>query len=79
MNLQSMLQTQRASAVKASKAGLLAATMALGLATVQPAQALTIVLDFVPSATTDIFGVGSVSESFASWGFTGLAAGQFFA
>jgi hypothetical protein len=67
-----MLQTQRAGAVKAGKHGLLAATMALGLAAVQPAQALTIVLNFVPSATTDIFGVGSVSESFASWGFTGL-------
>lgn len=72
MSLQSLLKTPTAGAIKAGKHGLLAATMALGLAAVQPAQALTIVLNFVPSATTDIFGVGTISESFASWGFTGL-------
>ncbi|MCV2369144.1 PEP-CTERM sorting domain-containing protein [Roseateles oligotrophus] len=57
-----------------SKRSLLTAAMVLGLgvAAVQSAQALTIVLDFVPGATTDINGVGTLSESFASWGFTGL-------
>jgi PEP-CTERM motif len=37
-----------------------------------PAQALTIVLNFVNAPTTDINGVGSLPESFASWGFTTL-------
>ena len=38
----------------------------------KPAQALTIVLNFVPAATTDLFNVGTLPETFATWGFTGL-------
>jgi hypothetical protein len=46
-----------------------AATLALGAA---PAQALTVVLDFVNAPTVDRNNVGTLPESFASWGFTGL-------
>ena len=61
-------------ALRRCKSAALAATLVLGLSTLapKPAEALTIVIDFVPSLTTDIFGVSSVNESFASWGFTGL-------
>lgn len=37
-----------------------------------PAQALTVVLNFVNAPTTDRNNVGTLPESFASWGFTGL-------
>jgi hypothetical protein len=37
-----------------------------------PAQALTIVLDFVNAPTTDRNNVGTLPENFTSWGFTGL-------
>jgi hypothetical protein len=37
-----------------------------------PAQALTIVLNFVAGPTTDRNGVGTLPETFASWGFTTL-------
>jgi hypothetical protein len=50
----------------------LALVAGLSMATPKPAQALTVVLDFVPSATTDIFGVGTLAENFSTWGFTGL-------
>lgn len=52
----------------------LATVLALGLSVgaPKPAQALTIVLNFVPSATTDLFGVGTLPETFATWGFTSL-------
>lgn len=43
----------------------------VALSAPQPAQALTIVLNFVNATTTDRFGVTSGPESFASWGFTG--------
>jgi hypothetical protein len=46
----------------------------LGLAAPQPAQALTVVLDFVSAPTTDTFGVGTLPETFATWGFTTLNA-----
>ncbi len=36
----------------------------------RPAQALTIVLNFVNTSSVDRNGVGSLPESFASWGFT---------
>lgn len=51
---------------------LLGATLALGLAAAvpTPAQALTVVLNFVAGPTTDRNGVGSLPETFASWGFT---------
>jgi hypothetical protein len=56
------------------KGATLGAVLALGLAVAapKPAQALTIVLNFVPSATTDIFSVGTLPETFATWGFTTL-------
>jgi hypothetical protein len=58
-----------------SKALLLTTALASGLviATPKPAQALTIVLDFVSAATTDQFGVGTLPETFSTWGFTGLS------
>ncbi len=49
-----------------------AVTLALGLTTERPAQALTVVLDFVAAPTTDLFGVGTIPESFSGWGFTGM-------
>jgi hypothetical protein len=50
-----------------------AACLLLGAAAVpQPAQALTIVLNFVNAPTTDRAGVGTLPETFASWGFTTL-------
>ncbi len=52
----------------------LALVAALGIASTKPAQALTIVLDFVSSNTTDAFGVGTTPESFAAWGFTTLTS-----
>ncbi len=55
---------------KSGQATLAAASLALGLGVGAPSQALTIVLDFVPSATTDLYGVGTLPESFASWGFS---------
>jgi hypothetical protein len=51
----------------------LAAAVLLGAAAVpQPAQALTIVLNFVNGPTVDRAGVGTLPETFASWGFTTL-------
>jgi hypothetical protein len=44
----------------------------LGMVAPKPAQALTVVLDFVSVATTDQFGVGTLPETFSTWGFTGL-------
>jgi hypothetical protein len=44
----------------------------LGMVAPKPAQALTVVLDFVSVATTDQFGVGTLPETFFTWGFTGL-------
>jgi hypothetical protein len=56
------------------KHAVLGTTLAVGLsvAAPRPAEALTIVLNFVPSATTDLFGVGTLPETFATWGFTSL-------
>jgi hypothetical protein len=48
---------------------LLAAGLAVGAA---PAHALTVVLNFVNVATTDRNNVGTLPETFATWGFTGL-------
>jgi hypothetical protein len=50
----------------------LACAAVVGIAAPKPAQALTIVLDFVSASTTDQFGVGTLAESFASWGFNSL-------
>jgi hypothetical protein len=60
--------------LQVSKQAALSIALAAGLsiATPKPAQALTVVLNFVPSATTDIFGVGTLPESFSGWRFTGL-------
>jgi hypothetical protein len=57
-----------------AKQSLLGAALAVGLAFAapKPAQALTVVLDFVSGATTDAFGVGTLHETFSAWGFTGL-------
>jgi len=55
----------------------LAAVIAAALvATPQPAAALTISLDFVPSLVTDIFGVGTTVTDFAPYGFTALTVPQ---
>ena len=49
------------------------AALAAGLALIAaPAQALTIVLNFVNAPTTDRNNVGTLPETFATWGFTGL-------
>ncbi len=49
-----------------------AVVVSLGTLAPQPAQALTVLLNFVPISTTDQFGVTALPESFATWGFTGL-------
>lgn len=41
----------------------------------QPAQALTVMLNFTGTSTTDMWGVTTQSESFASWGF-GMSLSQ---
>ncbi|MBH9576242.1 PEP-CTERM sorting domain-containing protein [Inhella proteolytica] len=61
--------TRRALAVPAL--ALASATLVLP----QPAQALTVMLNFTGSSTTDMWGVTTVSESFASWGF-GMSINQ---
>ena len=48
-----------------------AAVLSLGLAT-ERAEALTVMLNFVNGPTTDRNGVGTLPETFASWGFTGM-------
>ena len=55
-----------------TKSTVLSAGVVLGLAGAMPAQALTIVLNFVSAPTTDINGVRTTPEAFTSWGFTGL-------
>lgn len=57
---------------RSALAGLAASVMLGAAALPQPAQALTIVLNFVNAPTTDRNGVNSIPESFASWGFTTL-------
>lgn len=52
------------------QAALAATSLALSLGSAPSAQALTIVLDFVSASTTDINGVGTLPETFASWGFS---------
>ena len=49
-----------------------AAALSLGLAT-QKAEALTVLLNFVSASTVDRNGVGTLPESFASWGFAGMS------
>jgi hypothetical protein len=49
---------------------LVSAGAAVVLAAALPAQALTIVLNVVNGPTTDRAGVGTLPETFASWGFT---------
>ena len=49
-----------------------AAALSLGLATEQ-AEALTVLLNFVNGPTTDRNNVGTLPETFASWGFTGMS------
>ncbi len=69
MNLQATLST----ALRRARTLALGAAVAGGLALAAvPAQALTVVLNFVNVATTDRNNVGTLPETFASWGFTGL-------
>ncbi len=69
MNLQATLS----SALRRTRTLALGAAVAGGLALAAvPAQALTVVLNFVNVATTDRNNVGTLPETFASWGFTGL-------
>ena len=49
-----------------------AAALSLGLAT-EKAEALTVLLNFVSGPTTDRNNVGTLPESFASWGFVGMS------
>ena len=49
-----------------------AAALSLGLAT-QKAEALTVLLNFVGASSVDRNGVGTLPESFASWGFAGMS------
>jgi hypothetical protein len=60
--------------LQGGKQALLSVALVAGLsmAAPKPAQALTVVLDFVSGATTDAFGVGTLPETFSTWGFTGL-------
>lgn len=69
-----MSKKTAAQALKVCQQGAIAAAvaMSLGLATEQ-AEALTILLNFVNAPTTDRFGVGTLPEAFASWGFTGMS------
>jgi len=63
-----------ADALKGARFSLLAAALVagVGIGAPRPAQALTIVLNFVAAPTTDLFNVGTLPETFASWGFTSL-------
>lgn len=49
-----------------------AAALCMGLAT-ERAEALTVLLNFVAGPTTDRNNVGTLPETFASWGFTGMS------
>lgn len=49
-----------------------AAVLALGLAT-ERAEALTVMLNFVAGPSTDRNNVGTLPETFASWGFVGMS------
>ena len=62
-------------ALQVCKKGAMAAAVALslGLATDRDAEALTVLLNFVNGPTTDRFNVGTLPETFASWGFTGMS------
>jgi hypothetical protein len=61
-----------------TRQGIAAALLAFGITagTSREAQALTIVLDFVIGATTDVFGVGTTTANLAAYGFTGLTDTQ---
>jgi hypothetical protein len=48
----------------------------LAAAQPQPAEALTINLDFVAGATTDWLGVGTTAADFSTFGFTSLSTAQ---
>lgn len=66
------LERKWAGCLKGLRSAALGAAVTLGLVGAMPAQALTIVLNFVNTPTTDINGVRTTPETFASWGFTGL-------
>lgn len=53
-------------------------TLAAGIAfvTPRPAEALTISLDFVTGATTDIFSVGTTTANYAAYGFSSMSTAQ---
>lgn len=65
-------QTLSATLQRARSAALGAGMAAFLLLAALPAQALTVVLNFVNVATTDRNNVGTLPETFASWGFTTL-------
>jgi len=62
-------------ALQVCKKGAIAAAVALslGLATDRDAEALTVLLNFVAGPTTDRNNVGTLPETFASWGFSGMS------
>lgn len=70
MDLSNLLK----SAVRCGQAATLGAALlaSVALTAPQPAQALTIMLNFVDAPTTDRNGVTTTPETFASWGFTTL-------
>lgn len=57
-------------------APVLAIAAGLAFAAPRPAEALTISLDFVTGATTDIFGVGTTTANYAPYGFTSMSTAQ---
>ena len=61
-------------ALQACKQGAIAAAavLSLGLAA-ERAEALTVMLNFVAAPTTDRNNVGTLPETFASWGFVGMS------
>ena len=62
-------------ALQVCKKGAMAAVVALslGLATDRDAEALTVLLNFVAGPTVDRNNVGTLPETFASWGFSGMS------
>jgi hypothetical protein len=73
MNSTMHWQATLSTALRRTRTLALGAAFAGGLAlSAAPAQALTVVLNFVNAPTTDRNNVGTLPETFASWGFTGL-------
>lgn len=57
-------------------APVLAVAAGLALVAPRPAEALTISLDFVTGATTDIFAIGTTTANYAAYGFSSMSTAQ---